>query len=29
VAVHSYDEYEDELREKMVGAGIPVERESA
>jgi len=26
VKVHTYDEYEDELREKMVGAGIPVER---
>jgi [DsrC]-trisulfide reductase subunit M len=26
VKVHSYEEYEDELREKMVRAGIPVER---
>jgi nitrate reductase gamma subunit len=26
VKVHTYEEYEDELREKMVGAGIPVER---
>jgi nitrate reductase gamma subunit len=26
VKVHSYEEYEDELREKMIGAGIPVER---
>ncbi len=26
VKVHSYEEYEDELREKMVGAGIPVEK---
>jgi len=26
VAVHTYDEYEDELREKMIGAGLPVER---
>lgn len=26
VKVHSYAEYEDELREKMVAAGIPVER---
>jgi nitrate reductase gamma subunit len=26
VKVHPYDEYEDELREKMVGAGIPVEK---
>jgi nitrate reductase gamma subunit len=27
VKVHTYKEYEDELREKMVGAGIPVERQ--
>ncbi|MFC1499572.1 sulfate reduction electron transfer complex DsrMKJOP subunit DsrM [Candidatus Zixiibacteriota bacterium] len=27
VKVHTYEEYEDELREKMVGAGIPVEKE--
>ena len=27
VKVHPYDEYEDELREKMKKAGIPVERE--
>jgi len=27
VKLHPYDEYEDELREKMKGAGIPVERE--
>jgi nitrate reductase gamma subunit len=26
VAVHGYDEYEDELREKMIGAGLPVEK---
>jgi len=26
VKVHTYEEYEDELREKMVGAGIPVEK---
>jgi nitrate reductase gamma subunit len=26
VKVHTYEEYEDELREKMVAAGIPVER---
>jgi nitrate reductase gamma subunit len=26
VKVHSYEEYEDELREKMLTAGIPVER---
>jgi nitrate reductase gamma subunit len=26
VKLHPYDEYEDELREKMVGAGIPVEK---
>ena len=28
VPVHTYAEYEDELREKMVGAGIPVERDA-
>ncbi len=27
VAVHSYEEYEDEFRDKMIGAGIPVEKE--
>jgi len=27
VKVHSYDEYEEEFREKMKGAGIPVEKE--
>jgi hypothetical protein len=27
VKVHSYAEYEDELRVKMKGAGIPVEKE--
>jgi len=27
VAVHTYAEYEDELREKMIGAGLPVERQ--
>lgn len=27
VKVHSYEEYEDDLREKMIGAGIPVERQ--
>lgn len=26
VKVHTYEEYEDELREKMVGAGIPVDK---
>ena len=29
VDVHPYDEYEDELREKMIGAGIPVERQES
>ena len=28
VKVHSYEAYEDEFREKMAGAGIPVDRES-
>jgi nitrate reductase gamma subunit len=27
VKVHTYEEYEDDLREKMIGAGIPVERQ--
>lgn len=27
VKVHTYEEYEDELREKMIAAGIPVERQ--
>ena len=27
VKVHTYDEYEDELREKMIAAGLPVERQ--
>jgi len=27
VHVHSYDEYEDEFREKMIGAGLPVDKE--
>ena len=27
VKVHSYDEYEDDLRDKMKTAGIPVERQ--
>jgi nitrate reductase gamma subunit len=27
VKVHTYEEYEDELRDKMKGAGIPVERQ--
>jgi len=27
VPVHSYEEYEDEFREKMVAAGLPVEKE--
>jgi [DsrC]-trisulfide reductase subunit M len=27
VKVHSYEEYEDELRDKMVAAGLPVERQ--
>ena len=26
VKVHTYEEYEDELREKMVGAGVPVDK---
>lgn len=26
VEVHTYEEYEDELRDKMIGAGIPVEK---
>ena len=26
VQVHSYEEYEDELREKMVRAGVPVDK---
>jgi hypothetical protein len=26
VPVHTYDEYEDEFREKMVEAGLPVEK---
>jgi nitrate reductase gamma subunit len=29
VKVHSYEEYEDEFREKMIGAGLPVEKEVA
>jgi nitrate reductase gamma subunit len=29
VKVHTYDEYEDELRDKMIAAGIPVERQSS
>lgn len=28
VKVHTYEEYEDEFREKMIGAGVPVEKES-
>jgi nitrate reductase gamma subunit len=27
VKVHSYEEYEDELRDKMKGAGLPVDKE--
>jgi nitrate reductase gamma subunit len=27
VKVHTYDEYEDEMREKMIAAGLPVERQ--
>jgi nitrate reductase gamma subunit len=27
VAVHTYEEYEDEFREKMIEAGLPVEKE--
>ena len=27
VKVHSYEEYEDEFREKMIAAGIPVDKE--
>ena len=26
VKLHTYEEYEDELREKMVGAGVPVDK---
>jgi hypothetical protein len=26
--VHTYDEYEDEFRDKMIEAGLPVEKES-
>jgi hypothetical protein len=26
VHVHTYDEYEDDFRDKMIGAGLPVER---
>ncbi len=29
VDVHTYDEYEDELREKMIRAGVPVERQES
>ena len=29
VKVHTYEEYEDEFREKMIGAGLPVEKEVA
>jgi nitrate reductase gamma subunit len=28
VEVHTYDEYEDEFRDKMIEAGLPVEKES-
>ncbi|MBW1649986.1 MAG: sulfate reduction electron transfer complex DsrMKJOP subunit DsrM [Deltaproteobacteria bacterium] len=28
VKVHTYEEYEEEFREKMIGAGLPVEKES-
>ena len=28
VAVHTYEEYEDEFREKMVEAGLPVDKQS-
>jgi hypothetical protein len=27
VHVHTYDEYENDFREKMKGAGLPVEKE--
>ena len=27
VKVHTYEEYEDELRDKMKAAGLPVEKE--
>ncbi len=27
VKVHTYEEYEDEFREKMIAAGLPVEKE--
>jgi hypothetical protein len=29
VKVHTYEEYEDELREKMIRAGVPVERQQS
>jgi hypothetical protein len=29
VKVHSYEEYEDEFRDKMIAAGVPVEKEKA
>jgi hypothetical protein len=29
VEVHTYDEYEDEFRDKMIEAGLPIEKESA
>jgi hypothetical protein len=27
--VHTYDEYEDDFRDKMIEAGLPVEKEPA
>ncbi|MFH1755898.1 MAG: sulfate reduction electron transfer complex DsrMKJOP subunit DsrM [Candidatus Latescibacterota bacterium] len=29
VKVHTYEEYEDEFRDKMIGAGVPVEKEQS
>jgi hypothetical protein len=29
VKVHTYDEYEEEFRDKMIEAGLPVEKEES
>jgi hypothetical protein len=29
VKYHTYEAYEDEFREKMIGVGLPVEKEAA
>jgi hypothetical protein len=29
VEVHTYDEYEDDFRDKMIEAGLPIEKEPA